>query len=44
MKAGANGCFKDEFLATTSHELKMPLHGINGLAEFLVGRDKATVG
>ncbi len=28
--------FKDEFLATTSHELKMPLHGIDGLASGLL--------
>lgn len=28
--------FKDEFLATTSHELRMPLHGIAGLANQLL--------
>ena len=25
--------FKDDFLASTSHELRMPLHGIAGLAK-----------
>ncbi len=28
--------FKDEFLATTSHELKMPLHSIYGLSQVLI--------
>ncbi|MCG8614177.1 MAG: response regulator [Pseudomonadales bacterium] len=34
--------FKDEFLATTSHELRMPLHSIDGLAKILL-KDPALV-
>jgi two-component system sensor histidine kinase ChiS len=29
--------FKDDFLASTSHELRMPLHGIAGLAKTIKG-------
>lgn len=34
-----NNKLKDEFLASTSHELKTPLHGITGLSESLIDGD-----